>query len=121
MSKHLLRAAMVLSIATVAFTAPVRAQETNPPSAKPAKPARQQFTGLIESIDAKAETAVVKKGTESKTFKIGEKTKYATADKKEATITDIKVGDKVTVYYTTDASGTMMAHKIGPPPVKKTD
>jgi hypothetical protein len=112
---------MVLSIAAVALTAPVRAQDTNQPAAKPASPKRQQFTGVIESIDAKAETAVVKKGTESKTFKIGEKTKYATADKKEATITDIKVGDKVTVYYTTDASGTMIAHRIGPPPVKKTE
>jgi ribosomal protein S17 len=115
---------MALSIAAVAltFTAPLRAQDTNQPAAKPARPARQQFTGTIESIDAKAETAVVKKSTESKTFKIGEKTKYATTDKKEAAITDIKVGDKVTVYYTTDASGALMAHKIGPPAAtKKTD
>jgi hypothetical protein len=119
MSKHLLRAAMVLSIAAVAVTGSVRAQDTNPPAAKPAKPARQQFTGTIESIDANAGTAVVKKSTESKTFKISEKTKYATADKKEATITDIKVGDKVTVYYSIDASGTMMAHRIGPPAAPK--
>src|SRR5450432_231525 len=104
MSKHLLRAVMVLSIAAVAVTGSVRAQDTNPPAAKPARPARQQFTGLIESIDAKAETAVVKKGTESKTFKIGEKTKYATADKKEAAITDIKVGDKVKVAYTEEGA-----------------
>src|SRR6266404_843112 len=44
-------------------------------------------------------TAVIKKGMDSKNFKIGEKTKYATADKKDAAVTDIKVGDKVKVTY----------------------
>ncbi len=119
MSKHLLRATMALSIAAVAFafTAPVRAQDsTNPPS--PPKPKRQQFTGVIESIDAKADTVIVKKDTASKTFKIGEKTKYATADKKEAALTDIKVGDKVKVSFTED-NGVAMAHRIGPPDAPK--
>ena|ERR1035437_1284977 len=119
MSKHLQRAAMVLSIAAVAFafTAPVRAQD----AAKPEKPKKQVFTGLIESIDAKAGTVVIKKGTESKSFKIGDKTKYATADKKEAAITDIKVGDKVKVAYS-EENGVATAHKIGPPDTaKKTD
>ncbi len=77
MSKHLLRAAMVLGIAAVAMTAPVRAEDTNAPAAKP-KPQRHEFTGIVESIDAKADTVIVKKGTTSNTFKIGEKTKYAT-------------------------------------------
>ena len=119
MSKHLLRGTMVLSIVAVAlaFTAPVRAQD----AAKPEKAKRRQFTGLIESIDAKAGTVIVKKDTESKTFKIGEKTKYATVDKKEAAITDIKVGDKVKVAYT-EESGVATAHRIGPPDTaKKTD
>jgi len=118
MSKHLLRGAMLLSIAAVAlaFTAPVRAQDTNQPP--PAKAKLQHFTGLIESIDVKADTVVIKKGTDSKTFKIGEKTKYATADKKEAAITDIKVGDKVLVAYS-EANGVATAHKIGPPNVPK--
>jgi Cu/Ag efflux protein CusF len=117
MSKHLLRATMAMSIAAVAFafTAPVRAQDGGTP---PPKPKRQQFTGLIESIDAKAETVIVKKDTTSKTFKIGEKTKYATADKKEAAITDIKVGDKVKVSYTED-NGVATAHRIGPPDAPK--
>ena len=120
MSKHLLRAAMALSIAAVAFafTAPVRAEDGATP---PPKPKRQQFTGLIESIDAKAGTVIVKKDTASRTFKIGEKTKYATADKKEATVADIKVGDKVKVAYT-EEGGVATAHKIGPPDTaKKTD
>ena len=119
MSRHLLRATMALSIAAVAlaFTAPVRAQD----AAKPEKPKKQQFTGLVESIDAKAGTVIVKKDTTSKTFKIGEKTKYATADKKEAAVTDIKVGDKVKVAFT-EENGVATAHKIGPPDTaKKTD
>ena len=120
MSKHLLRATMVLSIAAVAlaFTAPVRAEEgtTPPPKAK-----KQQFTGLIESIDAKAGTVVIKKGTESKSFKISEKAKYVTAEKKEATAADIKVGDKVKVAYS-EEGGVAVAHRIGPPDTaKKTD
>ena len=117
MSKHLLRGAMVLSIAAVAlaFTAPVRAQDAATP---PPKPKPQHFTGLIESIDAKAGTVVVKKCTESKSFKIVEKTKFATADKKEAAIADIKVGDKVNVAYT-EENGVATAHKIGPPAVPK--
>jgi len=120
MSKHLLRATMVLSIVAVAFafTAPVRAEEgtTPPPKAK-----KQQFTGIVESIDAKAGTAIIKKGTESKTFKIGEKTKYATSDKKDATVADIKVGDKVKVAYS-EEGGVAAAHRIGPPDTaKKTD
>lgn len=122
MSKHLLRAVMVLSIAAVAFTftAPVRAQDgtTPAPAQTPPKPKRQVFTGLVESIDAKAGTVIIKKDTASKTFKIGDKTKYATADKKEAAITDIKVGDKVKVAYTED-NGVATAHKIGPPDAPK--
>jgi hypothetical protein len=127
MSKHLLRASMALGIAALAFSfaAPVRAQETStstnapapaPTTAPAPKPKRQQFTGLVESIDAKTGTVIVKKGeTDSKTFKVGDKTRYGTADKpKGAALTDIKVGDKVTVHYT-DEDGVLMAHSIGVP------
>jgi Cu/Ag efflux protein CusF len=116
MSRHLLRAATVIGIATLAlsFTSPVMAQGTNAPAPKPEKPKRHQFTGVIESIDAKAGSVIVKKDAESKTFKIGEKTKYSTLDKKEAALADIKIGDKVTVAYT-EEGGANIAHKIGPP------
>jgi len=115
----------MLGIAAIAlsFTAPVWAADTTtPPPAPattptpppaPAKPKRHQWTGIIESIDAKAGSAIVKKDTESKTFKIVEKTKYSTLDKKDAAITDIKVGDKVTVVYA-EESGVNTALRIGP-------
>ncbi len=114
MSRHLLRTAMVMGIAALALSvaAPVRAADEAATAAP--KPKRHQFTGIVESIDAKAGTAIVKKDTESKTFKIGEKTKYSTTDKKEAAVADIKVGDKVTVFYT-EEGGALIAHKIGVP------
>jgi hypothetical protein len=129
MSKRLLRAAMALSIVALAlsFTGIVRAQDaatsSNPPAATPApapapapKPKRQQYTGEVTAIDAKAGTLIVKKGEESKTFKIGEKTKYSTADKPKGTaeVTDIKIGDKILVHYV-DEDGVLVAHSIGVP------
>jgi hypothetical protein len=131
MSKRLLRTAMALAIAALAlsFTETVRAQgasmSSNPPAATPApapapatasKPKRQQYTGEVTAIDAKAGSLIVKKGEDSKTFKIDEKTKYSTADKPKGTaaVTDINVGDKILVHYV-DEDGVLVAHSIGVP------
>ena len=113
MNKHLLRGAMAVGIAAIAlsFAAPVRAADDTTP---PPKPKAHQWTGIVESIDSKAETAIVKKDTESKTFKLTEKTRYSTVDKKDATASDIKVGDKVTVRYT-ETDGVATALRIGVP------
>ena len=123
MRKLLLRTAMALGVAALAlsFTGSVQAQEgtsTNAP-APPPKPQRHQYTGDIASIDAKAGTVIVKKGSESKTFKVTDKTRYSTVDKtKGAALADIKVGDKVLVRYT-EEDGVLTAHSIGVPPVAK--
>ena len=127
MSKHLLRTALALGVAALAlsFTGLVQAADTSTPSnaAAPApapapapKPKRQQYTGTVTAIDAKAGSLIVKKGEESKTFKIGEKTKYSTVEKPKgaAAVTDIKVGDKITVHYV-DEDGVLVAHSIGVP------
>ena len=128
MSKRLLRTAMVLGIAALAlsFTGVIQAADTSTPSnaAAPApapKPKRQQYTGTVTAIDAKAGSLIVKKGEESKTFKIGEKTHYSTVEKPKgsAAVTDIKVGDKITVHYA-DEDGVLVAHSVGvPQSVKK--
>jgi hypothetical protein len=140
MSKRLLRTTMALGIAALAlsFTRPVQAQDSTTSSNAPApatapgtstngtentqasKPKRQQYTGTVVTIDAKAGSLIVKKGEESKTFKIGEKTKYSTADKPKGTaaVTDINVGDKITVRYT-DEDGVLVAHSIGVPKSEK--
>jgi Cu/Ag efflux protein CusF len=120
MSKRLLRTAMVLGIAALAlsFTGVVQAADTSTPSnatAPAPKPKHHQYTGTVTAIDAKAGTVIVKKeGAESKTFKIGEKTRYSTVEKKDAAVTDIKVGDKVTVWFS-EEDGVLTAHKIGVP------
>lgn len=127
MSKRLLRTAMALGIAALAlsFAGSVQAQATStnsavPPIGSKPRPQRHQYTGDIASIDSKAGTVIVKKGSaDSKTFKIDDKTKYSTADKKDAAIADIKVGDKVTVHYT-EENGVATAHHIGPPAAPKT-
>jgi Cu/Ag efflux protein CusF len=99
----------------------VQAQNAPAISAAPApapapKPKRQQYTGIVTAIDAKAGSLIIKKGEESKTFKIGEKTKYSTIEKPKgaAAVTDIKVGDKITVHYV-DEDGVLVAHSIGVP------
>ena len=114
---------MALGIAALAlsFTGLVQAQGTSTttnapapaPAPAPAKPKRQQYTGEVGSIDAKAGTLIVKKGAESKTFKIGEKTHYTTEAKPKGTaaVADVKVGDKVTVHYT-EADGVATAHGV---------
>ncbi|HUJ11810.1 MAG TPA: DUF5666 domain-containing protein [Verrucomicrobiae bacterium] len=115
MRKHCFRVVTLLGVIAVALAcaAPVRAEES---AAKPEKAKKHTFTGMIESVDATAGTVVVKgsKNQETKTFKVGEKTKYSTAEKKEAALADLKTGEKVTVAYT-EEDGTLMAHKIAPP------
>ena len=118
MSKHWFRAVTTLGIIAVAlaFAAPARGEE--PAAAKPEKAAPKHFTGVIQSVDATAGVIVKNNKEVSKTFKVGEKTKYSTADKKDAAIGDLKAGEKVLVSYTEDG-GTLTAHKIGPPPPPK--
>jgi hypothetical protein len=120
--------ALGITALTLSFTGLVQAQGTSsnapapaPTTAPAPKPKRQQYTGAVTAIDAKAGSLIVKKGEESKTFTIGEKTKYSTVDKPKGTaaVTDIKVGDKITVHYT-EEDGVLVAHSIGvPQSVKK--
>ena len=79
-------------------------------------PKRRQYTGTVTAIDAKAGSLIVKKGEESKTFTISEKTTYSTVEKPKgaAAVTDIKVGDKITVHYA-EEDGVLVAHSIGVP------
>jgi Cu/Ag efflux protein CusF len=118
MRKYLIRAVTASSLIAVAlaFTLPVQAQEKT--ESKPAKPKLQQFAGTIDLIDSKAGTITVTQKDKSETFKINEKTKYSTLDKKEAALTDFKAGDKVTVAFTSEP-GQMIAHKISVSAEKK--
>lgn len=118
MGKHLLRAASAVSLIAVAlaFAPAARAEE------KPEKKNRQQATGVIESMDAKAKTVTIKKHDGSTVTFTCDKSKIATASKETAMMDDLKVGDKVLVVYAEDG-GKKVAHRIGPAkaPEKKED
>ncbi len=83
-----------------------------------AKPKKHTFTGVIESVDTAANTVTAKQKDESKTFKVTDKTRVSTDEKKEAVLGDLKVGDKVVFTYVEDG-GALMAQKIAPPAEKK--
>lgn len=112
--KSLIRIAAVAVIAAFALTGTSFAEKKAEKGA--AKPKPQSFTGVVES--AAADSIVVKKGEESKTFSVTAETKIVTADKKEAAIADIKAGEKVLVSFA-EVDGKLVAKKIGPAPAGK--
>ncbi len=118
MKKCLVRAATAVSLITLGLTLalPAQAQEkAEQPKAE--KPKTHQFTGTIESIDAQTSAVTIKHSVkaETKTFTCAADCKFSTADKKEAALADLKVGDKVTVRYVEDGE-KLVAKKIAPPP-----
>jgi len=111
--------ALTLVAVSLAFTSAGIAAEKGPADKSPAKKkaAQKQFTGVVEACDAGC--IKVKSAKESKMFAVNDKTKVATADKKEAAIADVKCGDKVTVLFAEDGD-KLIAKRIGPPaPAKK--
>ncbi len=106
-------AALSLVAVSIAFTSASFAAD------KPEKPKDHAFTGVIVSVDATACNVVVKnKKDDSKTFTVNDKTKYATVDKKDATLADLKAGDKVMVQFVEEGD-KLIAKKIGPPAAGK--
>ncbi|HUK81415.1 MAG TPA: hypothetical protein VLZ12_02170 [Verrucomicrobiae bacterium] len=109
--KKLLLPIVAVAIA-LAFALPLRAEDE-------AKPKKHQFTGEITKVDAAAKSVSVKNSKgEEKSFTLTDKAKLSTKDKETAELSDLKVGDKVTVHYT-EENGKDMANKIGPPAERK--
>jgi Cu/Ag efflux protein CusF len=82
--------------------------------------ASKHYTGTIKIVDAaKGTITVTDKAGSDKDFTVGEKAKIATADKKAATLADLKAGDKVRVTYT-EKAGKITVIKIAPPEKPKT-
>lgn len=117
MSKFAVRIAAVLSLValTVWFAAPVQAaKDPNKP-----KPEPVSVSGTIEAVDGTAGTLTVKTDTDSKSFTASPKCKVKTADKKkDATLSDLKVGDKVMVQYT-EKKNKLTAVAIAPQAAKQ--
>ena len=117
MSRHVARSVFIASAAVLAlaFSLPARGEETE----KAPKPSKHQYTGLIESVDPTAKTVTIKKKEgDVKSFACAEKCKLNTRDKERAELSDLKVGEKVTAFYT-EEGGKNMLHKLAPPKSKK--
>lgn len=115
MKKALLSVVAIALAAT--FALPAFADEAKKEAKKEAKAEKaksHQFTGEITAVDAAAKTVTLKnKKDETKTF-AADAAKVATGDKKEASLADLKVGDKVVASYV-EEGGKNVASKIGPP------
>jgi Cu/Ag efflux protein CusF len=119
MREHPVRTITMLSVVAVALTfAGVVCATENATKSDTSKAKRHDLTGEITAVDATAGTLSVKKGDETVSLTIGKNCKVVTADKKDATVADLKVGDKVTVVYV-EEDGAKVAKKIGPPRAPK--
>jgi hypothetical protein len=100
---------MTIILTSAFVTAAIAADEK-----KSETPQKRQFTGIIESNDPTTKTLTVKNAKgERRTFSCTDKCKYATVNQPAAEATDIKVGDKVTCYYT-EEDGKYRCHKCAP-------
>jgi Cu/Ag efflux protein CusF len=103
--------ALALVGALMGLSQPVRAEEA---AKKSEKSNKHQATGEITAIDTKANTVTIKRKNANMTFALAPDVKYGSGGQiVNLNISNLKVGDKVTVHYTEDAGGKMTAHKIG--------
>ena len=80
----------------------------------------KRFSGTVFSFSLSARSITVKQGETEKAFRIASNCALSTADKTDATLTDIKLGQEVQVSYFTNKFDTDIACSIGPPKKKKT-
>jgi|GEM_PF-6429485 len=100
--------AVSLALTSTSFAAEKGAKKAAPP----------HLTGIVEKCaDCCIKIKDAKTG-EVKTFMNNDQTKVATADKKVAAFSDVKPGDKVTVYYA-EEGGKCVTKRIAPPPAPK--
>ena len=111
MIKAVVRSALVIALAgaVLGFTQAARAEGEK----KADKPKPHQATGEITAVDTKANTVTIKHKTDSMTFTLAPDVKFGSGGENvNLNISNLKVGDKVTIHYTED-SGKMIAHKVG--------
>jgi Cu/Ag efflux protein CusF len=111
MFKAVVRSAFAIALAgaVLGLTQTARAEGGK----KAEKPKQHQATGEITAVDTTANTVTIKHKTANMTFTLAPDVKYGSGGENvNLNITNLKVGDKVTIHYTED-SGKMTAHKIG--------
>ncbi|MBI5676275.1 MAG: hypothetical protein HZC48_10700 [Nitrospirae bacterium] len=104
--------ALTIVFVFASLTVAVENKETAAPAAAaPAvKPAHRQVTGDVVSVNAAANTVVVKGKKGDVMLMVNDKTKVMIGNEKKA-LADIKAGDKVVVRYT-EADGKNTAKRI---------
>ena len=111
-----LLSAMAFGLALTLATPALRAEEagvTPTPAPVPAakekasKPKAEKATGAIEKVDAVAKSIALG----GKTYKVDDKARVL-IDGAPKTLADLQVGDTVTLKYTTDADGSLVAQGI---------
>jgi Cu/Ag efflux protein CusF len=118
MKKYLVSSLLAVAVAVGSSAFAADQTAAKPEKAAEVKIKTHAFTGEITAVDAKANSLTAKNAKDdSKTFK-AEGAKVATADKKDATLADLKVGDKVLVVYV-EENGVAIAKKISPPKAPK--
>lgn len=70
------------------------------------------FVGTIRSMDATTRTVKAKSVFEEKTFRLADKCRVVTADDSDASLRDLRIGDRVEFVYE-DKDGVLVANRIG--------
>ena len=116
--------ALTVMFAFASLTIAAEKKEAAAPAAKEAaapamKMARHQVTGDVVSVDAAANTVVVKGKKGDVTVMVNDKTKIMSGKEKK-TLADVKAGEKALVLYTeADGKNTAAHIEINPAPAVK--
>jgi Cu/Ag efflux protein CusF len=70
------------------------------------------FVGTIRSMDASTRTVKAKSVFEEKTFRLSDKCRIVTADDSDASLRDLRIGDRVEFVYE-DKDGVLVANRVG--------
>ena len=112
--KTTLLSAMAFGLALTLAIPVLRAEEAGATPApapaakeKASKPKAEKATGAIEKVDAAAKSIAIG----GKTYKVDDKVRVI-IDGAPKTLADLQVGDTVTLKYTTDADGSLVAQAI---------
>ncbi|MCE0496947.1 MAG: DUF5666 domain-containing protein [Methylacidiphilales bacterium] len=113
--------AAILGLALASVPLPIHAQTnttTTSSAPAPAPTKSKKASGTLTAVDTTGNTITINNKMDgSRTFAIASTATFI-RDKKPATLADFAVGDKITLRYTKDASGTMTATKLYATPPK---
>src|SRR5690349_14814366 len=75
------------------------------------KQKEKSYSGIIDRVDAKEKTVKLKGMLFTRTFNIADNCEFSLGDKKDATLDNLRAGQKVDVQYK-DASGVLVANRF---------